>query len=56
MSRHIERFCEIVGDAGRTIGIDHFGESASGALLLEKYGFTAENVAAVAKDALKAAE
>ncbi|WP_234989119.1 transketolase [Demequina sp. NBRC 110052] len=47
---------EIVGDAGRTIGIDHFGESASGALLLEKYGFTAENVAAVAKDALKAAE
>lgn len=47
---------DIVGDAGRTIGIDHFGESASGALLLEKYGFTADNVAAVAKDALKAAE
>jgi transketolase len=43
---------EYVGDAGEIVGIDHFGESASGTLLLAKYGFTAENVAAHAKFAL----
>ncbi len=43
---------EYVGDTGEIVGIDHFGESASGALLFAKYGFTAENVAAKAKLAL----
>jgi transketolase len=43
---------EYVGDAGEIVGIDHFGESASGAVLFAKYGFTAENVAAKAKLAL----
>jgi transketolase len=45
---------EIVGDAGRVIGIDHFGESADGGLLLKKYGFTAENVVAKAKESVEA--
>jgi transketolase len=43
---------EYVGDSGEIVGIDHFGESASGAVLFAKYGFTAENVAAKAKLAL----
>ncbi len=34
-----------VGEAGRAIGIDHFGDSAPGDVLMEHYGFTAENVA-----------
>ncbi|MHA6512800.1 transketolase [Tessaracoccus sp. Z1128] len=38
-----------VGDNGAIIAIDHFGESASGARLFTKYGFTADNVAAVAR-------
>ncbi|NYI41520.1 transketolase [Demequina lutea] len=46
---------DVVGDAGRVIGIDHFGESASGALLMKKYGFTAENVVAKAKESLESA-
>ncbi|WP_200807823.1 transketolase [Demequina sp. NBRC 110056] len=47
---------EVVGDAGRSVSIDHFGESADGALLLRKYGFTAENVAAVARESIAAAQ
>ncbi|CAL8973268.1 Transketolase [Propionicimonas sp. T2.31MG-18] len=46
---------EYVGDAGEIVSIDHFGESASGGLLFEKYGFTAENVAAAARKAIAAA-
>ncbi|MFP7707795.1 transketolase [Trueperella sp. LYQ141] len=45
----------LVGDAGRCVGIDHFGESASGDLLMKKYGITAENVAAAAKESIDAA-
>lgn len=33
-----------VGSAGVTIGIDHFGASAPGKILLEKFGFTPENI------------
>ena len=43
---------ELVGDAGEIVSIEHFGESASGALLFAKYGFTADNIAARAKIAL----
>ncbi|MGC4154909.1 MAG: transketolase [Propionicimonas sp.] len=43
---------ELVGDAGEIVSIEHFGESAAGGLLLAKYGFTAENVAAKARLAL----
>ncbi|MGE5343360.1 MAG: transketolase [Candidatus Omnitrophota bacterium] len=37
-------WCKYVGDRGRTIGIDHFGASAPGKVLIQKFGFTAENV------------
>ena len=47
---------EIVGDAGRIVSIDHFGESADGALLMKKFGFTAENVAAKAIESVEAAK
>jgi transketolase len=43
---------EYVGDAGEIVSVDHFGESAPAGRLFEKYGFTAENVAAKAKLAL----
>lgn len=33
-----------VGTEGKTITIDHFGTSAPGGLVLEKFGFTPENV------------
>lgn len=44
-----------LGDAGRAVSLEHYGESASGSLLFEKYGFTAENVTAKAKESLAAA-
>jgi len=43
---------EYVGDAGEIVAIDHFGESASGTRLFEKYGITPQNVADKAKKAL----
>ena len=45
-----------IGSAGRTIGIDHFGASADGALLYEKFGITAEAVVAAAKESVAAAK
>lgn len=33
-----------VGDRGASLGIDHFGQSAPGNLVFEKYGSTVENV------------
>ena len=42
-----------VGDAGEVIGIDRFGESAPGDLVMEKFGFTVENVIEKAMDLLK---
>ncbi len=44
-----------VGDAGRTISIDHFGASADGDLLFRKFGITAEAVVEAAKDSILAA-
>ena len=35
------------------IGVDHFGESANGAELLEAYGFTVDNVVAKARQSLE---
>ncbi|HVD14389.1 MAG TPA: transketolase [Actinomycetota bacterium] len=34
-----------VGEDGESVGIDHFGASAKGELVLEKFGFTPDNVA-----------
>jgi transketolase len=38
-----------VGDRGDVLGIEHFGASAPGATVLEKFGFTAESVIARAR-------
>ena len=40
---------DLLGGNTEAIGIDHFGASADGALLFEKYGVTAEAAAAKAK-------
>ena len=52
---HAMSWDRMVGDAGRTVTIEHFGASASDKVLFEKYGFTAENVVAKAKESIKAA-
>ncbi|MEU6531676.1 transketolase [Streptomyces sp. NPDC046928] len=44
-----------VGDAGRIVSLEHFGASADAKVLFREYGFTAENVAAVARESLAAA-
>ncbi|MEU6283714.1 transketolase [Streptomyces sp. NPDC047028] len=44
-----------VGDAGRIVSLEHFGASADAATLFAEFGFTPENVAAAARDALAAA-
>ncbi len=41
-----------VGSAGRVIGLDRFGESAPAEELFEHFGFSADNLVAVAKDLL----
>ncbi|MFC6707218.1 transketolase [Flexivirga alba] len=46
---------DIVGDAGRTVGIDHFGASAAGAVLMEKFGFTVDAVVSAAQESIAAA-
>ncbi|MFC1227364.1 MULTISPECIES: transketolase [Streptomyces] len=43
-----------VGDTGRIVSLEHFGASADGKVLFEEYGFTAGNVASVAREALDA--
>jgi transketolase len=40
------------GSCGRVIGLDRFGESAPADELFELFGFTADNVAAVAREVL----
>ncbi|ABR50718.1 transketolase [Alkaliphilus metalliredigens QYMF] len=35
---------QFIGDAGIAIGIDDFGASAPGEVLMDKYGFTVENI------------
>jgi len=45
-----------VGDGGASLGVDHFGASAPGETVLEKMGFTAENVVSLAESLLKDAE
>ncbi|MET8474465.1 transketolase [Streptomyces sp. NPDC006422] len=44
-----------VGDAGRIVSLEHFGASADAGTLFAEFGFTAENVAAKAKESLAAA-
>ena len=44
---------ELVGDAGRSIGIDHFGASADYKTLYREFGITTEAVIAAAKSVLE---
>ncbi|MEO1466322.1 MAG: transketolase C-terminal domain-containing protein, partial [Cyanobacteria bacterium J06633_1] len=37
-------WCRYVGDEGKAIGIDTFGASAPQAVVMEKFGFTVENL------------
>jgi transketolase len=46
---------DFVGDAGRIVGIDHYGASAAYQVLYEKFGFTAEAVVAAARESIAAA-
>jgi transketolase len=41
-----------IGDAGRSVSIEHFGASADYQVLYEKFGFTAEAAVAAAKESL----
>ncbi|WP_251044980.1 transketolase [Arthrobacter sp. ISL-5] len=43
---------EFVGDAGRSISLEHFGASADYKRLFQEFGITAEAVAAAAKDSI----
>lgn len=46
-------WAEVAGSGGLTIGIDHFGASAPGQVLAEKYGFTPEAVGTMVEDWLR---
>ncbi|MFI1443934.1 transketolase [Streptomyces fructofermentans] len=43
-----------VGDRGRIVSLEHFGASADADTLFAEFGFTAENVAAAARESLAA--
>jgi len=45
----------LVGDRGRTIGVDSFGASAPAKALFEHYGLTVDNVSNAVRESLKAA-
>ncbi|MGW3865271.1 transketolase [Streptomyces sp. NPDC005047] len=44
-----------VGDAGRIVSLEHFGASADAKSLFAEFGFTADHVAAAARESLAAA-
>jgi transketolase len=46
-------WCRYVGTSGGVIGINNFGASAPGGIVMEKYGFTSEHVVQKALDLLK---
>jgi transketolase len=46
---------DFVGDAGRIVSIDHFGESADGATLFREFGFTPTAVVTAAQESIQAA-
>jgi transketolase len=47
---------EFVGDAGRIVGLNHYGASAAYTVLYEQFGLTADAVVAAARESLAAAE
>jgi len=44
-----------VGDAGRIVGLDHYGASAAYTVLYEQFGLTADAVIAAARESIEAA-
>ncbi|MDN5724326.1 MAG: transketolase [Propionibacteriales bacterium] len=50
-----QTWCDVVGDAGRVIGIEHYGASADFEKLFAEFGFSAEAVVSAAKDSIAAA-
>jgi transketolase len=46
---------EFVGDAGRIVGLNHYGASAAYTVLYEEFGLTAEAVVAAARESIEAA-
>ena len=47
---------DVVGDAGRIVGLDHYGASAAFAKLYDEFGITADAVAQAARDSIAAAQ
>lgn len=50
---HEDYWYKYVGFDGRVIGMSTFGESAPGAVLMEHFGFTVDNVVSVAEELLE---
>ena len=46
---------QFVGDAGRSVSLEHFGASADYDRLYTEFGITADHVAAAARGSLEAA-
>ena len=46
---------DFVGDAGRIVSINHFGESADGPTLFREFGFTPAAVVAAAQESIQSA-
>jgi transketolase len=46
---------EFVGDAGRIVGLTHYGASAAYSVLYEQFGLTDEAVVAAARESIEAA-
>lgn len=44
---------QFTGTFGRNVSIEHFGASAPGAELFERFGFTTDNVVKAAKESLE---
>ena len=48
-------WADLAGDAGEIVGIDHYGASADGEMLMEQFGFTPDRVVAAAHASLQRA-
>ncbi|WAH35894.1 transketolase [Alicyclobacillus dauci] len=49
---HPMSWYKYVGSAGKVVGIDRFGASAPGNIVVKEYGFTEDNVYSIVKDVL----
>jgi transketolase len=46
---------DVIGDAGRSVSLEHFGASADYKTLFREFGITTEAVIAAAKESISAA-